>query len=156
MIGPGTATSSFWTPGGNIKADLTAAELADNYWGDGYNFNNNGSFDKEYSFNTWNNLGFETTSWQFHSHFEFYFNFAANTVNPFENLKFQTWGGGSFQYGKNSLPGNALYQGSSQLTIANPAKFISNTATTAADNIYIGNVIVTTPGSMYYFWNWWD
>ena len=138
---------------GQLKADLSASGNADNYtdwtwyWGTYEDWSTGGSYWDEWTLQSYNrNANTYTTTFQVHSHFEFYFPFYAST-NGLENIKLQLWGGGTYSQQKNNIVGDALYQGSGTVFLQNPAKL-----TPGSDNIYIGNAMVTIPSIV----EWYD
>ena len=113
---------------GNLKADLTQAGLASNWWNEEYSVWNYTSYGKfSYSPETWNFLD--------HSSLNFYFYFGEDN----DYIRLQTWGGGSVTSTKGvANVGGMTFTGTVRAYIANPQGQVATPAGVYCDQTWIG------------------
>lgn len=114
---------------GNIKADLTRADLADNWW-DGE--------DWAWDYTSYGRNGVNTYNFLIHSALNFYFNFGSDA----DFIRVQSWGGGSDTYNNNGVKppviGGMAFSGSVEVYIANPANQVPTTEGVSCDQWFYG------------------
>lgn len=128
---------------GKLKANLTYAGLAENWYNEDY---------KVWYYTSYGKFSYSPETWNFfdHSALNFYFYFGKDN----DYIRLQTWGGGSVTSTKGvDNVGGMSFTGTVEAYIANPANRIATPSGVYCDQYWIGPASYST-SSWIKWWRW--